>query len=59
MEYKVIVENDGNIVTDVINRGKHNCDDIINVSQSFGKIVDKQDKDDNQPVHDRINVKGN
>ena len=54
MEYKVVIENDGSITTDVLNRGKHKCNDILNVTQSFGKTIESTDKPDNQPVN--INV---
>ena len=59
MEYKIIISNEGEVITDVINRGKHKCNDIIHVAQGFGKVIDKKKKDDTQPVHERINVRGN
>ena len=59
MEYKVIVDNEGKITTDVLNRGTHKCNDILQVTQSFGRTVDQKDKSDTTPVHDRISVRGN
>jgi len=59
MEYKVIIDKEGSVTTDVISRGTHKCEEIINVAASFGTIIDKKSKDDNVPVHDRINIRGN
>ena len=59
MEYKMVINNEGVITTDVVNRGIHKCDDILNVTTSLGTIVKRTKKDDKVPVHERINIKGN
>ena len=58
MEYKVIIDTNGTITTDVVNRGVHKCEDIINVVNSFGTVIEKKKKEDHQPVFDKVSIKG-
>lgn len=58
MEYKVIIERDGMIKAEVLNRGVHKCTEIINVVQSFGQIVEQKPKEDKVPVFNSVDVRG-
>ncbi|MDO8640057.1 MAG: hypothetical protein Q7R33_00770 [Nitrosarchaeum sp.] len=56
MKYKVTIEPNGKWTTDVINKEKHNCADIVDVVNSFGSVKSVNNKKDDVPVHDGVHV---
>jgi hypothetical protein len=43
MEFKVIIKKDGQVVTEVMDRGQHLCSDIYKVTNSIGKQLSDED----------------
>lgn len=58
MNYKVVIELDGKINAEVINRGTHKCTDILNIVQSFGQVIDQKKKEDKVPIFHGVDVRG-
>jgi hypothetical protein len=53
MRYSVKISKDGSkIETEVLDRGDHDCKEIVNVCTGFGKVIEISDKDDENPVHE-------
>lgn len=58
MKYKIVIDKDGNHTTNVLDKGIHKCQEILQVVGSFGEIVDvKNKKEDDIPV--KINIQNN
>ena len=53
MRYQVKISRDGKkIETEVLERGEHDCKEIVNVCNGLGKVTRVSDKDDETPVHE-------
>ena len=57
MKYTARISSDGTKVTiDVEDREHHDCKEIINVCNNFGKVTSVTDKDDENPVFETSHV---
>lgn len=51
MQYKTTIKKDGTVLTEVIDKGQHLCEDIYVSARAIGKITNDEDKiDDEAPV---------
>lgn len=56
MKYQVRITRKGKVIVDVMDHGQQECKDIVHVCQTFGSIKKVEEKDDDNPVFDRVNV---
>lgn len=57
MRYRVTISRDGTRTeTEVIDRGEHECKEIVNVCNGFGRVSSVTDKNDENPVREVVHV---
>jgi len=56
MDFTVTIKEDGKVITEVLDRKEHLCEDIYKVTNRMGTQLSDEELPDCQPVHETTNT---